>query len=425
MKRCVLVFLILLIAGLSTAPPGFALLPEEILLIANQNVRESVPLAEYYRGKRNIPSDHLLRVSMTDREDCSRKEYQQRLVEPLRRFLARHPERNIRCLVLFYGIPLRVSAPELSSSQWRELEDLKHTKKQLEWQLQHRNLTAGQKRERQTLSEQLGQQIEKLHSRDQHAAVDSEIALVQAGHYPLEKWVSNPFFIAFQNTEKTPAAAGKDNVFFVSRLDAPTPAIVRRMIDDALDAEQEGLSGWAYFDARWPLPETRRLHGYALYDASLHKAAAVTARTSSLPVVLDQEERLFQPGEATAAALYCGWYSLGRYVDAFVWQRGAVGYHIASSECTTLKRADSQGWCKKMLEDGVAVTIGPVAEPYVQGFPLPEVFFGFLLDGYYTLVESYFLSVPFLSWQMILVGDPLYRPFRHQYKGFVTGSESH
>ena len=425
MKRCVLIFFVFFIAGLLRPTSSFALLAEEILLIANQNVRGSVQLAEYYRGKRHIPVDHLLSVSMTDREDCSRKEYQQNLLKPLRRFLKSHPERNIRCLILFYGIPLRVSAPERSSAQWRELEDLKYTKKQLEWQLQHRTLTAAQRRERQTLSEQLGQQIEKLNSQDQHAAVDSEIALVSAGHYPLEKWVHNPFFVAFQKPGKKFTAAGKDNVLLVSRLDAPSPAIVRRMIDDALETEREGLSGQAYFDARWPLPETDQLQGYALYDASLHKAAEVTARISSLPVVLNQEERLFQSGEATAAALYCGWYSLGHYVDAFDWQRGAVGYHIASSECTTFKRAENQGWCKKMLEDGVVATIGPVAEPYVQGFPLPELFFSFLLDGYYSLVESYFLSVPFLSWQMILVGDPLYRPFRHQYKGIVNEPENH
>jgi len=52
-----------------------------------------------------------------------------------------------------------------------------------------------------------------------------------------------------------------------------------------------------------------------------------------------------------------------------------------------------------------------VGEPYVQAFPPPEIFFTLLLDGSYTLVETYFLSLPSLSWQMVLVGDPLYRPF--------------
>ncbi len=65
---------------------------------------------------------------------------------------------------------------------------------------------------------------------------------------------------------------------------------------------------------------------------------------------------------------------------------GAVGYHIASGECGTLRAGSSQAWCKRMLEDGVAATLGPVGEPYVQAFPPPEIFFALLLDGSYTLV---------------------------------------
>jgi len=65
-----------------------------------------------------------------------------------------------------------------------------------------------------------------------------------------------------------------------------------------------------------------------------------------------------------------------------------------------------------MLEKGVAATIGPVGEPYVQAFPVPEIFFGYLVDGYLSLAECYLISTPYLSWKMVLVGDPLYRPFK-------------
>ena len=409
--KCLLIILIPLFF-LGCVGTSYALQPEEILLVVNRNVPASLDLAHHYSEKRQIPEENFLSVSMTDEEDCSREEYQQKLLEPLRKFLARPQGSKIRCLLLFYGLPLRVGAPELSSQQWRDVEDLKHTKKQLDWDLNSRQLTAEQKQQRQQKSAQLGKQLEQLQRRDQRAAVDSEIALLLNQNYPLEKWLANPFFVGFQKQRKQ-LPFHKDQVLFVSRLDAPTPAIVRRIIDDSLDAEMRGLSGQAYFDARWPFPEKKHLQGYALYDASIHKAAEITEKLSSLPVHLDQKEALFQAGEAPQAALYCGWYSLGHYVDAFDWQKGAVGYHIASSECTTLKKPGSQVWCKRMLEDGVAATIGPVAEPYVQGFPLPEIFFGFLLDGYYTLAESYFLSLPYLSWQMVLIGDPLYRPFRN------------
>ena len=58
---------------------------------------------------------------------------------------------------------------------------------------------------------------------------------------------------------------------------------------------------------------------------------------------------------------------------------------------------------------GIAATIGPVGEPYIQSFPMPEIFFDFLAEGYLTLAESYLVSLPYLSWKMVLVGDPLYR----------------
>ena len=391
---------------------AFALLPEEVLLIVNSDEPASMELATYYQQHRHIPPGNLLTVSMTTKEDCSREDYQQQLVAPLRDYLSSHPDKKINCLLLFYGIPLRVAAPELSNSDWKKVEDLKFSKKNINWKLQNGDLSAEDKKHYQAEIKKLDSQMKILRRSGERAAVDSELALLLNSDYPLDRWQPNPYFVGYAR-QKRRLPFNKDQVLFVSRLDAPTPKIVRRMIDDSLDAEQHGLRGSAWFDARWPLPKKKKLQGYALYDASIHQAAALTKKISSLDVHLDEKERLFQPGEATDAALYCGWYSLAKYVDAFDWQRGAVGYHIASSECTTLKKEGSQVWCKRMLEDGVAATIGPVAEPYVQGFPLPELFFSFLLDGYYTLAESYFLSLPYLSWQMVLIGDPLYRPFRN------------
>jgi len=82
-----------------------------------------------------------------------------------------------------------------------------------------------------------------------------------------------------------------------------------------------------------------------------------------------------------------------------------------------LKNKGSQVWCKMMLEKGVAATLGPVAEPYIQAFPMPDLFFPFLVDGRLTLAECYALSNPYWSWQMVLIGDPLYRPFKNSKNG--------
>jgi len=64
-----------------------------------------------------------------------------------------------------------------------------------------------------------------------------------------------------------------------------------------------------------------------------------------------------------------------------------------------------------VLKEDEAAAIGPVDEPYVQAFPVPEVFFGLLVEGYLALAECYAASTPRLSWRMVLAGDPLYRPF--------------
>jgi uncharacterized protein (TIGR03790 family) len=198
----------------------------------------------------------------------------------------------------------------------------------------------------------------------------------------------------------------------VSRLDGPTPKIVKRIIDDSIDTEKKGLTGKAYIDARWRDPGKKQVSGYTFYDRSLHRAAEVIRKSSRMPVTLESTSKLFAEGQCKSAALYCGWYHLAHYIDAFEWRPGSIGYHIASAECRTLHDPKSDVWCIKMLEKGVAATIGPVNEPYVQSFPVPEIFFKFLTDGYLTLAECYTLSIPYLSWKQVLVGDPLYRPFK-------------
>jgi uncharacterized protein (TIGR03790 family) len=309
-----------------------------------------------------------------------------------------------------YGLPLRVAAPALGPEDLRQIAVLQQRREETRRRMQALP-PAGAQEAKELLEKELAAveaEIERAQKSDQSAAVDSEIALVAAGGYRLSGWLLNPFFLGHPNTEPE---IGKSRVLMVSRLDGPSEKIARRIIDDSLAAEKRGLAGTAYFDARWPEPAAAPKGGYEFYDASIHRAARRVAGSGRLAVQIDARERLFQPGECPDAALYCGWYSLAQYVDAFAWKPGAVAYHIASSECATLKQAGSRVWCKRLLEEGAAAVIGPVDEPYVQAFPLPEIFFGLLADGYLTLAECYAASLPWLSWRMVLIGDPLYRPF--------------
>ncbi|MBW1897406.1 MAG: TIGR03790 family protein [Deltaproteobacteria bacterium] len=388
-----------------------ALEPKQILVIANGKVPDSVSLSKYYMKKRNIPEDLLLILDVANKERISRKEYQEDVADPVRnRLRDKDPFRFIQCLLTMYGLPLKIAGPEPTAEKKTRLKELKSRKNELKAEIKRKkgNEPARTKALQAELDD-VKKEITALRKADQGSSLDSEIALVLAGDYPLESWVPNPYYVGYRN-RKVPGLPR--NALMVCRLDASTADIVRRVVDDSLAAEQTGLQGKAYFDARWPQPQLdEAASGYRFYDKSIHLAAGLIKKRGLMPVVLNARETLFQPGDCPAAALYCGWYSLANYVDAFQWQPGAVGYHIASSECVTLKREKSRVWCKMMLEKGVAATLGPVGEPYVESFPLPEVFFGLLSEGTLTLAECYTASNPFWSWKMVLIGDPLYRPF--------------
>lgn len=395
------------------AQEPFRLQPEEVLVIANRKAAESVELARYYMNRRGIPPENLVMIWVTDAETCSREEYEKQIAAPVRRALREHARgEKFRCLVTMRGVPLRVNPPELDGEEKKaqarlreELASLNKTLAEMKGDAKEAERLRKERRARE-------EALQKLSKENQGAAVDSELSLVLEPDYPLEGWIPNPLFLGFRDSRNI---RFPKKVLMVSRLDGPSASIVKRLVDDAFAAEQTGLLGTAYFDARWTRPDPEKMKGlglgYGFYDASIHLAADVARRSGRLPVTLDDRQELFQPGQAPHAALYCGWYSLARYVPAFTWARGAVGYHIASSECATLREGNSQVWCKRMLEEGAAAVVGPVGEPYVQAFPVPQLFFGLLVDGRYTLAEVMFLSLPYLSWRMILVGDPLYRPF--------------
>jgi uncharacterized protein (TIGR03790 family) len=241
------------------------------------------------------------------------------------------------------------------------------------------------------------------------AAVDSELTLISVGPYQKIGWLPNPFNFGFNRLPYIHKV--RAHTVMVGRLDGPTPTIARRLVDDALAVEKTGLNGVFYIDARG-LAGKAKFGSYPWFDQHLLHLYDLVKQYSDMKVVLDKKPSVFPPGSCPDAALYCGWYSVRRYIPAFQWQKGAVGYHVASGEATTLKQPGSSVWCKRMLEEGVAATLGPVTEPYLASFPLPDQFFPLLMSGKLTLLEVYFRTVPQVSWMQILIGDPLYCPFK-------------
>jgi uncharacterized protein (TIGR03790 family) len=240
------------------------------------------------------------------------------------------------------------------------------------------------------------------------ASLDSELSLLwwDRDLYPAAWRWGNPLF------QDATAAPNDPPILMVSRLDAPTAELAKGLVDKALQAERSGLQGTVYFDARG-LKAKDATDTYGVYDQSLRDAAEVVTQQSSYRVVLDNAEAtLSKPGSAPDVALYIGWYKLRSYEDAFTFKPGAIGYHMASAEAITVHDRGERGWCKNALEHGIAATLGSVGEPYLDAFPEPSRFTTLLLTGKYSLAEVYYLTSRYVSWRMVLFGDPLYNPMR-------------
>lgn len=391
---------------LAFCPIGLALEPNEILVIANTDHAASVRLARYYCERRGIPQGNVIPVSLGTqlRDSISRNDYDKRLAGPIRRTLATRKDlAHIRCLVTTYGIPFKVGRREPLSGfdsqltqlrQW--LQDHKEAIAELEQQGQAQSPAW---RERQVRLMQIQMDIDRIEGRETEASVDSELSMVLWSAYELYRWQPNGL--------RRGAPPQPFKTLMVSRLDGPGYHIAQGLIDKAISAEQNGLSGTAYIDSRGLFGNDL----YSLYDKSLRDLAILTRLRTGLPVQEEQTPALFPPGSCPQTVLYCGWYSVGKYVDAFEFVEGAIGFHIASFEAVNLRDPKSTQWCPAMLTRGITATLGPVREPYLHAFPDPRAFFEALFDGR-SLVEAYYLTNPFNSWQMVLIGDPLYRPFK-------------
>ncbi len=388
-------------------PMTRALEPTEILVVVNRENAASVRLARDYCEKRGVPSDNVILVALGTslRDNISRADYDARLAGPLRYALqTRKNLGGIKCLVTTYGVPFRVGPREPLSGydvQLQHLRQLLEQEKAAIAELERKGQTdSAPYRNYQYGAAQVQADIDRIMGKETEASVDSELSLVLCNAYELYRWQPNAL--------RNPTAPQPFKTLMVARLDGPSYGIAKGLIDKALAAEAKGLAGTAYIDSRG-------LTGKDLYsycDQSLRDLALLVRLRTSLAVQEERTTALFPPGSCPQTALYCGWYSVGKYVDAFEFVEGAVGFHVASFEAAHLRDPNGTEWCPAMLRRGITATLGPVAEPYLHAFPEPKAFFGALLDGH-CLAEAYYLTQPFNSWQMVLIGDPLYRPFKN------------
>jgi uncharacterized protein (TIGR03790 family) len=432
-RRSLVTGLLVVTAWLPRA--ALALGPDDVFIVANRNVPDSLTIAQHYCSKRGVSAERVIALDLAAGEDISRADFDAKLVGPLRDELNERRD-QVKVLLTVYGVPLRVGAQEPSTDERAELETVRtqleplenergkldelikelEAKAKDEPQAPEADELAARRKERADLEERirpLQQRAGFLSYQESHAAVDSELALLWHAPYELRRFQLNPLYF------QLPAEArnGKPPVVMTCRLDGPSVELVKRLIDQAVETEATGLAGKVYIDARGIRYDAAEGgFGYGGYDESMRETAKLLESEGKMEVTLDDRPELFAPGSCDECALYCGWYSLATYVDCCRFVPGAVAWHLASSEAVSLRDVNSTLWCKSLLEHGAAATLGPVAEPYTIGFPKPAEFFGTLATGEFTLVESYWRTALFASWMTVLVGDPLYTPFARSPK---------
>jgi uncharacterized protein (TIGR03790 family) len=384
--------------------PLWALEPNEILVLANTGHAASVRLARYYCERRGLPSGRIVPLALgaTLRNTIGRDDYEKRIAQPVRRLLSTRPDLGqVKCLVTTYGIPYSVGPRGPLTHLEGRLDSLRQQleqEKEAVAQLEAEGRKGSPEHAQHTRQVMVVQsEIDRISGRETNASVDSELSMVLFGAYELYRWQAN----ALRGGRRQPF-----RTLMVCRLDGPGEAIAKGLVDKALVGEANGLTGTAYVDSRGMFDK----NAYGYYDQAVRDLSLLIQLRTDLPVKEERTQALFPPGSCPEAALYCGWYSVGKYVDAFEFVPGAVGFHIASFEAGSLRDPNSTQWCPAMLTRGITATLGPVAEPYLQSFPEPKAFFGELFQGS-CLVEAFYRSKPFNSWQLVLIGDPLYRPF--------------
>jgi len=354
--------------------------PATVAILYNSSSADSKAIASYYAGARKIPEENLIGLPLPEKEEITREEFNSKILEPLK---AEYDKRGwwqrqkdnagnlvpvgtkIRILTCIFGVPSRVAAragdPKMKPGGPPPIQT-------------------------------------------SEAAVDSELALLGVEGLPIAASLKNPYFKADANV-----ATNGLPMTLVGRIDGPSRAICERMIRDAIETEKTGLWGMAVIDIA---------KKYGSMDAGDPWLETIVRsnRETGIPTLVDRfPDTLPTNYPLRDVASYYGWYDWhvnGPFVNpSFRFKKGAVAVHLHSFSAAQL-RDPSKNWCAPFLSRGAAATLGNVYEPYLEMTHHFDIFQARLMAGY-TLVEAAYMAVPVLSWQNVVLGDPLYRPYLH------------
>ncbi len=354
----------LLAAVLLTAIPAIAQKPENVLVVVNQTSAVSRQIAEYYKQKRGIPTANLCSIRTKPDEQIERATFQQEVSKPVRTCLqSRGLTEKILYIVTTLGVPLSIRG-------------------------------------------NIGQNGE-------YASVDSELTLlyrdIKSGPHPLPGALPNPFYAE----RDAPFTHPRYDIYLVTRLAGYDFADVKAIIDKALLAKNRGK-----------FVIDLRADNSTPGNEWLRNAALLLPRDRT--IIDDSPKVLANISDVIALA---SWGSNDRdRKDRMLnmkWLPGAIMTEYVSTNARTFKRppdtwkigpwsmprtlfwADSpQTLTADYIHEGATGASGHTDEPYLTLCPHPD----YVLPSYYTgrnLAESFYSGIPAVSWQNVVIGDPL------------------
>jgi uncharacterized protein (TIGR03790 family) len=348
-----------------------------VLVVINESSEDSVKIGEHYAKVRAIPSAQVLRIKLPVGDVIARGGYAQLIEAPIGDWLnANGAQDRILYIVLTKGVPLRIEGT-------------------------------------------LGRQ-------GTVSSVDSELTLLyrRLTGTPVapQGQVSNPYYLGTEPVAKAkPFSHRAHDIYLVTRLDGFTAADVIAMIDRGVKA---GPVGNIVLDQKADLPPAPGENW--LKDA----ATALSEQGFGERTVLETTTKAFAGKEPVIG--YYSWGSndpvLRSRTTALNFAPGAIAAMFLSSDARTFSEpplswsagdsresqrayaGSSQALTGDLIRSGVTGAAGYVAEPYGDGAVRPERLFPAYVAGF-NLAEAFYLATPFLSWQTIVVGDPLCAPF--------------
>jgi uncharacterized protein (TIGR03790 family) len=339
--------------------------PENVLVVVNRNSVVSRQIGQYYSFRRGIPRANVCLIDAPATETVSREVYDKQVAAPIAACLrSKRLEETILYIATTLGVPLKIEGSG-------------------------------------------GPQGDQ-------AAVDSELTLLYGDlhgqKHALAGAVVNPFF----RHREEPFTHGHFPMYLVCRLAAYDFDEVRGMIDRSLAATNRGR---VVLDLR--------SNDDSMGNDWLRNAAILLPRER---VVLEETIQVLYNQRDVIG--YGGWGSNDpnrkqRFLG-FQWLPGAIVTEYVSSNGRTFARPpddwnistwqDPTHWfagapqtlSADYIHEGATGVSGHVYEPYLPRTPRPDLLFPAYLSGR-TLAESYYLAIPALSWQNIVLGDPLCR----------------